>query len=90
MRTIQEIQEDIQRIISKSKSNYDLQNALQTAGYPVTYTWIKGNGIGKPFYLKRKKIYRIQVSPGQLCGKYCKAYCVEIYEPALQQNLIVT
>jgi hypothetical protein len=88
--TIEEIQDDILHIIIDSKSIYDLQNALQTEGYPVTYTWIKGNGIGKPFYLKRKKLYRIQVSPAQLCGKYYKAWCVEVFAPAPKQNIIVS
>lgn len=90
MTTLKEIQDDIKQIISSSKSMQDLQNALQTAGYPVTYTWIKGNGIGNPYYLKRKRIYRIQVSPAELCGRFYKAYCVEIYEPALQvENITV-
>ena len=89
MTTINEIQADIKAVISNSKSTQDLLVGLEVAGYPVTYTWIKGNGIGNPFFLKRKRIYRIQVTPAELCGKYYKAWCVEIQASAIQQTITV-
>lgn len=89
MTTINEIQADINAVIGKSKSTQDLLVDLEGAGYPVTYTWIKGNGIGNPFFLKRKRIYRIQVTSAELCGKFYKAWCVEIQSSALQQTITV-
>ena len=90
MRTINEIQANIKAVIGTSKSTQDLLVDLEVAGYPVIYTWIKGNGIGNPFFFKRKRIYRIQVTHAELCGKFYKAWCVEVQASSIQQNITVS
>jgi hypothetical protein len=79
MKTINEIQGEIQKIINTHINLEDRLNALIASGYTgITFTWVKGGGIGKVFYLKRKRIYRIQVGTSEIRGKYPIAYCVEV------------
>ena len=79
MKTIDEIQGEVQQII---KDHIHLEGrlaALRSKGYTgITFTWVKCGGIGSAFYLKRKRIYRIQVSASEFRGKYPIAYCVEV------------
>jgi nitrogen regulatory protein PII len=79
MKTINDIQGEIQLIINTHINLEDRLNALRASGYTgITFSWVKGGGIGKVFYLKRKRIYRIQVSASEIRGKFPIAYCVVI------------
>ena len=58
MKTINEIQGEIQLIINTHINLEDRLNAPRASGYTgITFSWVKGCGIGKVFYLKRKRIY---------------------------------
>lgn len=84
MKTINEIQIEVQKIINDHPQLEDRLNALKASGYTgITFSWLKCSGIGRVFYLKRKHLYRIQVGPTEIRGKYPITYCVEI--PAMDR-----
>lgn len=79
MKTINEIQGEIQLIINTHINLEDRLNALRASFHNgITFPCVKGGGIGKVFYLKRKCIYRIQVSASEIRGKFPFVYCVVI------------
>jgi hypothetical protein len=76
MKTYSDALEQINEIISQYYWVNDRLQALMGAGYTLDFTWVKGGGVGTVFYLKRKRIYRIQVSASESRGKYDRAWCV--------------
>lgn len=56
----------------------DRLQALKNAGYTLTFSWVKKSAIGELFYMKRKRIYRIQVSPHEFRGNYPIAWYIEV------------
>lgn len=83
MKTINEIQSEVQKIIYKHIHLEDRLAALKAIGYTViTYSWVKCGELGKLFYLNRKHIYRIQISESEIRGKYQIAWTLEI--PAIE------
>ena len=78
MKTLEEVQQEIQEVINKTPCDETRLQKLREKGYTVNYSWVKGGLIGRTWYLKRKNIYRIQVGASEANGEYFKAYCVDI------------
>jgi hypothetical protein len=49
---------------------------LRASGYQIEECWVKNGSIEAMWYMKRKKVIRIQVTESELHGKYHKANCV--------------
>ncbi|MBP7509076.1 MAG: hypothetical protein KA807_14785 [Prolixibacteraceae bacterium] len=79
MKSLIEIQTEVQNIIREYPEEYQRFKALQDAGYTdLHYTYVKNIGIGRIQYLKRKNIYRLQVAPTELKKNYPAAWVVDI------------
>jgi len=77
-RTLEEVMLEIQEIINNSHWVETRLSQLKTKGYQMEYCWVKNGDIGTIWYMKRKQVYRIQVTASVLHGKYNKAFCVVI------------
>jgi len=76
MKTYSDALEQINEIISQYHWVNDRLQALRDAGYTLDFSWVKGGGVGTVFYLKRKRIYRIQVAASETRGRWDCAWCV--------------
>ncbi len=77
-KTIEEVLTEIKKTIDINLSQDTMLSRLRNKGFEVEHCWVKNGSIGDIYYMKRKKVYRIQVSDSELQGKYPKAYCVII------------
>lgn len=71
---------EIKNTCANREEEYFRIAALQRLGYTVSYEWIKGNEVGGLIYMKRKKQYRVQITPAVLHGDFYKAYVVVLLE----------
>jgi hypothetical protein len=78
MKTLSEILLEIRKINDTSKAIEIRLQQLRASGYQIEFNWVKNGSIGEVFYMKRKQVYRIQISASERCGNYDKAYCVVI------------
>jgi hypothetical protein len=79
MKSLLEIQTEVQNIIREYPEEYQRFKALQDVGYTdLHYTYVKNIGIGSVQYLKRKHIYRMQVAQTELKKTYPAAWVVDI------------
>lgn len=85
-KTLIEVKEEISRIINKYGFVGDRLRELNLAGYPTKYAYIKEGGLGSVTYLKRKRIYRIQVAFGEIRKGYPAAWVVDVYEKDLMSK----
>lgn len=76
IRTLDEVVDEIQEIVAETESVETCLVKLKSNGYQFEHCWVKNGSIGTIWYMKRKKVLRIQVSVSELCGQYHKAYCV--------------
>jgi len=51
---------------------------LKAIGYQIEECWVKNGSIEAIWYMKRKKVIRIQVTEAELRGEHYKANCVVI------------
>ncbi len=79
-KTLTEVKEEIGGIISTNNFIGDRLKALSGAGYPIKYAYIKTGGLGSITYLKKKRIYRIQVAYGELKKGYPASWVTDVYE----------
>lgn len=77
-RSVEEVMVEIQEIINTTHWEETRLSQLKAKGYQVEYCWVKNGDIGTIWYMKRKKVYRIQVTASESLGKYHKAFCVVI------------
>ena len=87
-KTLEEVKEEIRNIINNNVFTADRLKALALAGYPIKYAYIKGTGLCGVTYLKRKRIYRIQVAFGELKKGYPAAWVVDVYEKDLLSTAV--
>ena len=78
MKTLQEVMVDIQTIMDMYDWVEAKLQALRAKGYQIEDCWVKNGDIGTIWYMKRKQVYRIQVTTSELHGDYHKAFCVVI------------
>jgi hypothetical protein len=78
MKTLQEVMAEIQTIMDKYDWVEARLEALRAKGYLIEDCWVKNGDIGIIWYMKRKQVYRIQVTTSELHGDYHKAFCVVI------------
>jgi len=77
-RTLEEVMADIQPIINKYQWVEARLEALRAKGYQIEGCWVKNGSVGDVWYMRRKKVYRIQVTKSELHGDWDKAFCVVI------------
>jgi hypothetical protein len=77
-RKLEEVMADIKTIMYKYDWVEARLQALRAKGYQIEDCWVKNGDIGTIGYMKRKQVYRIQVTTSELHGEYDKAYCVVI------------
>jgi hypothetical protein len=81
MKSLPEIQEEVKAIIRDNPELPVRFEALTEAGYKsIKYAYTKAGGIGSIQHLKRKHIYRIQVSHSELKKTYPAAWVIDIPE----------
>lgn len=79
-RTLREVVDEIQEIINNSLWVETRLAKLKANGFQIEHCWVKNGSITAIWYMKLKKVFRIQVSDSELQGNYHKAYCVIIPE----------
>jgi hypothetical protein len=79
---------EIKDICLNREEEYFRIAALQRLGYTISYEWIKGNEVGRLLYMKRKKEYRVQITPAVLHGDFTKAYVVILSEKEYDKNML--
>lgn len=77
-RTLDEVVVEVQEIVAETDCVESCLTRLKSNGYQYEHCWVKNGSIGTIWYMKRKKVLRIQVSNSELCGDYHKAYCVVV------------
>jgi hypothetical protein len=77
-RTLDEVLEEIREIINNTHWVQTRLAKLKASGYPIEECWVKNGSIATIWYMKGKKVLRIQVTESELHGKYHKANCVVI------------
>ncbi len=77
-RTIDEVMAEIQEIIDNTHWVQTRLSQLEASGYPIEECWVKNGSIATIWYMKGKKVLRIQVTESESHGKYHKANCVII------------
>ncbi|MBK8884044.1 MAG: hypothetical protein IPN67_17215 [Bacteroidales bacterium] len=78
MKTLSEILIAVQKIIDTNQVIDTRLQQLKSSGYQIEFNWVKNGNIGDVFYMKKKQVYRIQISASERCGDYDKAYCIVI------------
>jgi hypothetical protein len=78
MKTLSEILLDIQEILATSNLVEIRLQQFKASGFQIEFNWVKNGSIGDVYYMKRKQVYRIQISVSERCGNYDKAYCIVI------------
>lgn len=77
-RTLDEAMVEIQEIINNTHWVETRLQELKANGYQIEECWVKNGSISTIWLMKRKQVYRIQVTPSELHGDYHKANCVVI------------
>lgn len=77
-KTIEDVLAEIKKTIDINLIRDTMLSRLRNKGFEVEHCWVNNVSIGDIYYMKRKNVYRIQVSEAELHGKYPKAYCVII------------
>lgn len=75
-RTLDFVVDEIQEIVTNTHWIETCLARIKSSGYQYEHCWVKNGSIGVIWYMKRKKVLRIQVSASELHGEYHKAYCV--------------
>jgi hypothetical protein len=78
MKTLSEILLEILKILDTSNLVEIQLQRVKASGYQIEFNWVKNGNIGDVFYMKKKQVYRIQISASERCGDYDKAYCIVI------------
>jgi len=79
-RTLDEVLEEIREIIDNTHWVQTRLAKLESCDYQIEECWVKNGSIGIIWFMKRKKVFRIQVTDSELHGNYHKANCVVIPE----------
>jgi hypothetical protein len=79
-RTLREVIGEIQEIINSTHWVETRLAKLKAIGFKIEHCWVKNGSIATIWYMKRKKVFRIQVTDSEIQGNYNKAFCVIILE----------
>lgn len=77
-RTLDEVLEEIRDILENTHWVQTRLSRLEANGYHIEECWVKNGSIEATWYMKQKKVLRIQVTESEPYGKYHKANCVII------------
>jgi len=77
-RTIDEVLKEIRDIIDNTHWVQTRLSRLESSGYQIHDCWVKNGSIETIWYMKQKKVLRIQVAESEPRGKFHKANCVII------------
>jgi hypothetical protein len=78
MKTLEEVLSYIHEVINNTHWVETRLQQLKAKGYEIEKCWVKNGDTGDILYMRRKKVYRIQVTTSESHGKYDKAFCVVI------------
>jgi len=90
MRTLEDVLNEAMKIINTTDEVESRLQQLKVTGYQIEYNWVKNGGIGTVYFMKRQKVYRIQVALSERCGNYHKAYCIIIPTASVSPQLTET
>ncbi len=79
-RTIGEVMAEIREIIDNTHWVETRLAQLEASGYLIEHCWVKNGSTGTIWYMRLKKVFRIQITESELHGNYQKAYCLVIPE----------
>lgn len=77
-RTLDEVLEEIREIIDNIHWVETRLSQLKASGYQIEECWVKNGSIATIWYMKQKKVLKIQVTESEPHGKYHKANCLII------------
>ena len=77
-RTLEQVMIEIQEIINNTNWVQTRLAQLKACGYLIEDCWVKNGSIATIWYMKGKKVLRIQVTESESRGYYHKANCVII------------
>lgn len=80
MKTLKDVVDEIQKIYINTHWVETRLAKLEANGFHIEHCWVKNGSIATIWYMKSKKLFRIQVADSELYGNYHKAYCVVIPE----------
>jgi len=75
---LEEVLVEIKEIINNTHWVETRLAQLIAKGYQIEDCWVKNGSIGTVWCMKRKQVYRIQVTASESHGDYHKAFCVVI------------
>ena len=78
--TLEKVMDEIQKIIENSHWVETRLSKLKANGFQIENCWVKNGSIGIIWHMKRKKVFRIQVTNSELHGNHHKAFCIVIPE----------
>ena len=90
MRTLEEELKEVLKIINSTQDVETRLQELKALGYQIEFNWVKNGGIGTVYFMKRQKVYRIQVALSERCGNYHNAYCIIIPTASVSPQLTET
>jgi hypothetical protein len=77
-RTVDEVLAEIREIIDNSHWVQTRLAKLETSGFEVEDCWVKNGNIETMWFMKQKKVLRIQVAESEPRGDHHRAKCVII------------
>ncbi len=77
-RTLDMVMVEIKEIIDNTHWVQTRLSQLEASGYQIEECWVKNGSIATIWYMKGKKVLRIQVTESEPHGDYHKANCVVI------------
>ena len=83
-KTIDEVMEEIRKIIKNTHWVQTRLAKLESNGYKIEQCWVKKGSIESMWFMKRKKVLRIQVTDSEFKGYFQKANCVIIPASEIQ------
>jgi hypothetical protein len=90
MRTLEEVLNEVMKIINSTNEVETRLQQLKASGYQIEYNWVKNGGIGTVYFMNRQQMYRIQITLSERCGNYHKAYCIIIPIASISPQLTET
>lgn len=78
MKTIEDVIAEIKEVVDNALWEETKLAKLRAMGFAIENCWVKNGSIGVIWHMKRKRVFRIQVTDSVAHGKYHKASCVII------------
>lgn len=76
LKTLDEVLEEIREVIDATHWVQTRLTKLEACGYQIEECWVKNGSIEAMWFMKQKKVLRIQVTESEPRGKFHTANCV--------------